>query len=92
VIEEESLQFVTDWGKTLQSITLWTLLKQGFDGKLLAKRAMTITPISLANNWEQENTKWLSHSIVNLLAMCESIQADIFRAFLHFCLHRTSIR
>ncbi|KAG0596659.1 hypothetical protein M758_UG273900 [Ceratodon purpureus] len=67
-------------GKTLQSITLmWTLLKQGFDGKPMAKRVVIITPTSLVSNWEQEITKWLSHSTVNVLALCESTRADVLQ-------------
>jgi DNA repair and recombination RAD54-like protein len=72
-------------GKTLQSITLlWTLLKQGFDGKPMAKRVVIITPTSLVSNWEQEITKWLSHRTVNVLAMCESTRADVLQGISTF--------
>ncbi|KAL5982445.1 DNA-dependent ATPase protein rad54 [Asimina triloba] len=46
-------------GKTLQSITLLhTLLRQGFDGKPMVKKAMIVTPTSLVGNWESEINKW----------------------------------
>ncbi|KAF6144015.1 hypothetical protein GIB67_017623 [Kingdonia uniflora] len=42
-------------GKTLQSITLlYTLLRQGFDGEPLVKKAIIVTPTSLVSNWESE--------------------------------------
>nr|PNR53914.1 hypothetical protein PHYPA_007589 [Physcomitrium patens] len=72
-------------GKTLQSITLmWTLLKQGFDGRPMATRVVIITPTSLVSNWEQEITKWLSHSTVNVLAMCESTRSDVLQGISTF--------
>ncbi|KAF3773416.1 DNA repair and recombination protein [Nymphaea thermarum] len=64
-------------GKTLQSITLlYTLLRQGFDGKPLAKRVMIITPTSLVSNWESEIKKWLDKR-VQVIALCESTRADV---------------
>ncbi|ERM97150.1 protein CHROMATIN REMODELING 25 isoform X1 [Amborella trichopoda] len=64
-------------GKTLQSITLlYTLLRQGFDGKAIAKRAMIVTPTSLVSNWESEIVKWLEGR-VPLIALCETARADV---------------
>ncbi|KAF3320678.1 putative DNA repair protein rhp54 [Carex littledalei] len=64
-------------GKTLQSITLlYTLLRQGFDGKPIVKRALIVTPTSLVSNWEAEINKWLGGRVL-LLALCESTRADV---------------
>ncbi|XP_038976868.1 DNA repair and recombination protein RAD54-like [Phoenix dactylifera] len=64
-------------GKTLQSIAvLYTLLRQGFDGKPMVKRVMIVTPTSLVSNWESEINKWISGK-VQLLALCESTRADV---------------
>ncbi|XP_020089943.1 DNA repair and recombination protein RAD54 isoform X2 [Ananas comosus] len=64
-------------GKTLQSITLlYTLLRQGFDGKPIVKRALIVTPTSLVSNWESEINKWLGGK-VQLLSLCESTRADV---------------
>lgn len=64
-------------GKTLQSITLlYTLLRQGFDGKPIVKRALIVTPTSLVSNWESEINKWLGGRVL-LLALCESTRADV---------------
>ncbi|KAF6167397.1 hypothetical protein GIB67_020703 [Kingdonia uniflora] len=42
-------------GKTLQFITLlYTLLRQGFDGEPLVKKAISVTSTSLVSNWESE--------------------------------------
>jgi hypothetical protein len=72
-------------GKTLQSITLlWTLLKQGFDGRPMAKRVLIITPTSLVSNWESEIKKWLNHRTINVLAMCESTRADVLQGIATF--------
>ncbi|GBE60424.1 DNA repair protein [Babesia ovata] len=47
-------------GKTLQSITvMWTLLKQGFNGRPAARKCVIVCPASLVNNWESEINKWL---------------------------------
>ncbi|CAN6466682.1 unnamed protein product [Victoria cruziana] len=64
-------------GKTLQSITLlYTLLRQGFDGKPMAKRVMIITPTSLVSNWESEIKKWLDTRVL-VIALCETTRADV---------------
>ncbi|XAR72893.1 DNA helicase [Bertholletia excelsa] len=64
-------------GKTLQSITLlYTLLRQGFDGKPTVKKAIIVTPTSLVSNWEAEIYKWVGERI-QLLALCESTRDDV---------------
>lgn len=64
-------------GKTLQSITLlYTLLRQGFDGKPMVKKAIIVTPTSLVSNWEAEISKWVGER-VQLIALCESTRDDV---------------
>lgn len=64
-------------GKTLQSITLlYTLLRQGFDGKSMVKKAIIVTPTSLVSNWEAEIKKWIGER-VKLVALCESTREDV---------------
>ncbi|KAF6148988.1 hypothetical protein GIB67_008201 [Kingdonia uniflora] len=64
-------------GKTLQSITLlYTLLRQGFDGEPLVKKAIIVTPTSLVSNWESEIKKWVGER-VRLVALCESTRDDV---------------
>jgi len=47
-------------GKTLQAIALlWTLLKDGGQGRPTIKKAMIVTPSSLVRNWKREIKKWL---------------------------------
>lgn len=61
----------------MQSITLlYTLLRQGFDGKPMAKRVMIITPTSLVSNWESEIKKWLDTRVL-VIALCETTRADV---------------
>ncbi|THG14151.1 hypothetical protein TEA_020571 [Camellia sinensis var. sinensis] len=64
-------------GKTLQSITLlYTLLRQGFEGKPMVKKAIIVTPTSLVSNWEAEINKWVGER-VHLVALCESTRDDV---------------
>ncbi|KAK6916452.1 SNF2, N-terminal [Dillenia turbinata] len=64
-------------GKTLQSITLlYTLLRQGFDGNPMVKKAIIVTPTSLVSNWEAEIGKWVGER-VQLIALCESSRDDV---------------
>ena len=59
-------------GKTLQSITiLWTLLRQGLNGKPAVKRAIIVCPTSLVKNWSNELKKWL-HGQVDDIALAEA--------------------
>ncbi|EPS60250.1 hypothetical protein M569_14554, partial [Genlisea aurea] len=71
-------------GKTLQSITLlYTLLRQGFNGKPMVKKAIVVTPTSLVNNWEAEIRKWTGEK-VKLVALCESTREDVIRCIGNF--------
>ncbi|PIA56435.1 hypothetical protein AQUCO_00700632v1 [Aquilegia coerulea] len=64
-------------GKTLQSITLlYTLLREGFDGEPMVKKAIIVTPTSLVSNWESEIKKWVGDR-VQLVALCESTRDDV---------------
>ncbi|KAK9054583.1 hypothetical protein SSX86_025662 [Deinandra increscens subsp. villosa] len=71
-------------GKTLQSITLlYTLLRQGFDGKPVVKKAIIVTPTSLVSNWEAEIQKWVGER-VKLVALCESSRDDVISSIDQF--------
>ena len=71
-------------GKTLQSITLlFTLLRQGFDGKPMVKKAIIVTPTSLVSNWEAEIKKWVQDR-VQIIALCESSREDIMSGINNF--------
>ncbi|KAI3777664.1 hypothetical protein L1987_47465 [Smallanthus sonchifolius] len=71
-------------GKTLQSITLlYTLLRQGFDGNPLVKKAIIVTPTSLVSNWEAEIKKWVGER-VKLVALCESSRDDVISSVDNF--------
>ncbi|CAO2815176.1 unnamed protein product [Amaranthus hypochondriacus] len=71
-------------GKTLQSITLlFTLLRQGFDGKPMVKKAIIVTPTSLVSNWEAEIKKWVQDR-VQIIALCESSREDIISGITNF--------
>ncbi|PHT50279.1 Protein CHROMATIN REMODELING 25 [Capsicum baccatum] len=64
-------------GKTLQSITLlYTLLRQGYDGKPMVRKAIIVTPTSLVSNWEAEIIKWVGER-VKFVALCESARDDV---------------
>ncbi|XP_071716163.1 protein CHROMATIN REMODELING 25 [Rutidosis leptorrhynchoides] len=71
-------------GKTLQSITLlYTLLRQGFDGQAIVKKAIIVTPTSLVSNWEAEIQKWVGER-VKLVALCESSRDDVISSIDNF--------
>ena len=47
-----------------QSITLlWTLLRQGLEGKPTVRRALIVCPTSLVKNWSNELKKWLDGKV-----------------------------
>lgn len=57
-------------GKTLQCIALmWTLLRQGPQGKRLIDKCIIVCPSSLVNNWANELVKWLGAGTLTPLAV-----------------------
>ena len=71
-------------GKTLQGITLlWTLLKQGVQGKPTVARALIVCPTSLVSNWDDECNKWLNGR-VKTMPVCESSRADVVSSVARF--------
>ncbi|AJS24673.1 Rad54p [Saccharomyces cerevisiae YJM1381] len=57
-------------GKTLQCIALmWTLLRQGPQGKRLIDKCIIVCPSSLVNNWANELIKWLGPNTLTPLAV-----------------------
>lgn len=79
-------------GKTLQSITLlYTLLRQGFDGKPMVKKAIIVTPTSLVSNWEAEISKWVGER-VQLIALCESTRDDVISGIDSFISPRSHLQ
>lgn len=57
-------------GKTLQCIALmWTLLRQGPQGKRLIDKCIIVCPSSLVNNWANELVKWLGPNTLSPLAI-----------------------
>ncbi|KAF5448145.1 hypothetical protein F2P56_028703 [Juglans regia] len=79
-------------GKTLQSITLlYTLLRQGFDGKPMVKKVIIVTPTSLVSNWEAEIMKWIGER-VQLVALCESTRDDVVSGIDRFTSPRGSLQ
>lgn len=56
-------------GKTLQCITLmWTLLRQGPQGKKTIDKCIIVCPSSLVRNWANEIVKWLGEGTLTPLA------------------------
>ncbi|KAL7002809.1 DNA-dependent ATPase protein rad54 [Sarracenia purpurea var. burkii] len=79
-------------GKTLQSITLlYTLLRQGFDGNPMVRKAIIVTPTSLVSNWEAEINKWLGER-VPLVALCESTRDDVISGIDSFTSPRSHLQ
>ncbi|KAM7482511.1 hypothetical protein LguiB_007094 [Lonicera macranthoides] len=79
-------------GKTLQSITLlYTLLRQGFDGKPMVKKAIIVTPTSLVSNWEAEIQKWVGERL-KLVALCESTRDDVVSGINSFTSPRSPLQ
>ncbi|KAI3972247.1 hypothetical protein MKW92_041536, partial [Papaver armeniacum] len=55
---------------------MYNLLRQGFDGEAMAKKAIIVTPTSLVSNWESEIKKWFVDRL-QLIALCESTRDDV---------------
>lgn len=78
-------------GKTLQCITLmWTLLRQGPDGKAEIDKAIVVSPSSLVRNWSNEVKKWLG-SRVTPLAIDGGTKEDIDKQLMNF-IHQRGLR
>lgn len=76
----------------MQSITLlYTLLRQGFDGKPMVKKAIIVTPTSLVSNWEAEIQKWVGER-VELVALCESSRDDVVSGINSFTSPRSPLQ
>ncbi|AET40511.1 DNA-dependent ATPase RAD54 Ecym_6118 [Eremothecium cymbalariae DBVPG len=57
-------------GKTLQCISLlWTLLRQGSQGRPTIDKCIIVCPSSLVNNWANEIVKWLGPNSLSPLAI-----------------------
>ncbi|KAL4434006.1 hypothetical protein ABPG75_000447 [Micractinium tetrahymenae] len=57
-------------GKTLQVLALlWTLLKQGPEGRPSVRKAMVVTPSSLCQNWADEARKWLGTERMRVMVL-----------------------
>ncbi|KAJ8968016.1 hypothetical protein NQ314_002520 [Rhamnusium bicolor] len=55
-------------GKTLQCITLlWTLVRQGPEGKPTIEKGIIVCPSSLVKNWSNEITKWLGGRLQSMM-------------------------
>lgn len=77
-------------GKTLQSITvMWTLLRQGINGRPAARKCAIICPASLVNNWESEINKWLKGSCP-CTAIADSSREKVISRFTGFKYDRFS--
>ncbi|ORM39530.1 DNA repair and recombination protein RAD54 [Babesia sp. Xinjiang] len=77
-------------GKTLQSITvMWTLLKQGLNGKPAARKCAIVCPASLVNNWESEIKKWLKGKCP-CTAVADGVKEKVVSKFTGFKYDRQS--
>ncbi|GMH36127.1 hypothetical protein BSKO_03995 [Bryopsis sp. KO-2023] len=56
--------------KTLQVLVLiWTLLKQGPEGRPVAKKVVVVAPSTLVGNWANETKKWLGDARLRALPL-----------------------
>lgn len=59
-------------GKTLQIIALlWTLLKQGSNGRPDVEKCLVVCPSSLVSNWSKEVRKWLGNERLQALTVTQ---------------------
>eukprot|EP00919_Chromeraceae_sp_WS-2016_P036853 GHVR01087545.1.p1 GENE.GHVR01087545.1~~GHVR01087545.1.p1 ORF type:complete len:643 (+),score=134.54 GHVR01087545.1:480-2408(+) len=66
---------------------MWTLLKQGFDGRPTVRKAVIVCPSSLVSNWGNEIEKWLKgHCPYS--AVLESGKEKVAMQFKSFCYDR----
>ncbi|KAI3434723.1 hypothetical protein D9Q98_002784 [Chlorella vulgaris] len=57
-------------GKTLQVLALvWTLLKQGPQGRPVVRKVAVVTPSSLTQNWADEARKWLGDERMRVMVL-----------------------
>ncbi|GAB4818167.1 hypothetical protein N2152v2_005213 [Parachlorella kessleri] len=57
-------------GKTLQILTLiWTLVKQGPQGRPAVRKALVVTPSTLTQNWADEARKWLGNERLRVIVL-----------------------
>lgn len=73
-------------GKSLQALTvLWTLLKQGPQGRPLVRKAIIVCPNTLIGNWVHEITLWLgSERLVPLTLSSAKSKSDCSRILREF--------
>ena len=73
-------------GKSLQALTvLWTLLKQGPQGRPLVRKAIIVCPNTLIGNWAHEITLWLgSERLVPLTLSSAKSKGDCARILREF--------
>ncbi|MEW5302035.1 MAG: hypothetical protein WDW36_004847 [Sanguina aurantia] len=63
-------------GKTLQIIALvWTLLKQGPEGRPVTAKVIVVTPATLVQNWAKEVKKWLGSERLQALPLTQGPEA-----------------
>ncbi|KAK9805749.1 hypothetical protein WJX73_005408 [Symbiochloris irregularis] len=80
-------------GKTLQVIALlWTLLRQGPQGRPIVRKAVVAAPASLVKNWQAEVKKWLGNERLPCIALQPGPEAAAeVTSFRHGTLHRLLI-
>ncbi len=55
---------------------VWTLLKQGPQGRPAARRVIVVTPSSLTHNWAAEAQKWLGAERLKVMVMQPGAEAQ----------------
>lgn len=63
-------------GKTLQVIALiWTLLRQGSEGRPTIRKAVVVCPATLVHNWQKEIRKWLGDERMRAMVVTSGQEA-----------------